>query len=228
MRSQLIGELPVSSVNVVVESNVASLRTDDLGRSRSGGGHRANRGSRGAKAGLARSSGQGAQDCRAQRRTVLARMDRDRFFENVRIDLNDERIVMGQPAGGDQFLHGHASFLQYIDKSPVGNWIGHFTQSARATGTGRLALKLDIPLGKYEEARINGEYAFASLPNGFYQVKEIEDAVAYYASHGTTTAHDAAIKSQGQLALFRAQGAEVAHRRDEAAEPGAAAPRVLR
>ena len=51
-------------------------------------------------------------------------------------------------------------FLQYIDQSPVGNWIGHFTQGAKASGSGRLSLDLDIPLGKYDEAKINGEYAF--------------------------------------------------------------------
>lgn len=52
-------------------------------------------------------------------------------------------------------------FLQYIEQSPVGGWIGHFTKGARATGAGRLALNLEIPLGKFEDARINGEYTFA-------------------------------------------------------------------
>lgn len=82
-------------------------------------------------------------------------------LDRVRVEIPDlgaepPRLLIQGDGGGST-----AGFLQYIDQSPVGNWIGHFTQSARATGAGRLALKLDIPLGKYEEARINGEYAFA-------------------------------------------------------------------
>jgi uncharacterized protein (TIGR02099 family) len=64
-------------------------------------------------------------------------------------------VIQGEGGGSTE------GFLQYIDQSPVGNWIDHFTQGARATGTGTLALNLDIPLGKYEDARINGEYAFS-------------------------------------------------------------------
>jgi uncharacterized protein (TIGR02099 family) len=71
------------------------------------------------------------------------------------LDAQQPRLLIQGDGGGNT-----EGFLQYIDQSPVGNWIGHFSQGARATGTGRLALKLDIPLGKYEEARINGEYAF--------------------------------------------------------------------
>jgi uncharacterized protein (TIGR02099 family) len=63
-------------------------------------------------------------------------------------------MIQGEGGGNTE------GFLQYIDQSPVGNWIGHFTQGAKASGTGRLALNLDIPLGKYEDVRINGEYAF--------------------------------------------------------------------
>ena len=63
-------------------------------------------------------------------------------------------LIQGDGGGNTE------GFLQYIDQSPVGNWIGHFTQGARATGTGRLALNLDIPLGKYEDVKINGEYTF--------------------------------------------------------------------
>ena len=72
-------------------------------------------------------------------------------------DMGAERprlVIQGEGGGNTE------GFLQYIDQSPVGNWIGHYTQGAKATGTGRLALNLDIPLGKYEDVKINGEYTF--------------------------------------------------------------------
>jgi predicted amidohydrolase YtcJ len=60
-----------------------------------------------------------------------------------------------------------------------------------------------VPSGVAEELAMFSLFAVLSTPTEEEAVKEIEDAVAYYASHGTTTAHDAAIKSQEQLALFR-------------------------
>jgi predicted amidohydrolase YtcJ len=60
-----------------------------------------------------------------------------------------------------------------------------------------------VPSGVAEELAMFSLFAVLSTPSEEEAVKEIEDAVAYYASHGTTTAHDAAIKSQEQLALFR-------------------------
>jgi len=60
-----------------------------------------------------------------------------------------------------------------------------------------------VPSGVAEELAMFSLFAVLSTPTEEEAVKEIEDAVANYASHGTTTAHDAAIKSQEQLALFR-------------------------
>ena len=60
-----------------------------------------------------------------------------------------------------------------------------------------------VPNGVAEELAMFSLFAVLPTPSEEEAVKEIEDAIAYYASHGTTTAHDAAIKSPGQLALFR-------------------------
>jgi len=62
---------------------------------------------------------------------------------------------------------------------------------------------LQVPNGVAEELAMFSLFAVLPTPSEEEAVKEIEDAIAYYASHGTTTAHDAAIKSPGQLALFR-------------------------
>ncbi|MBA9871126.1 TIGR02099 family protein [Ralstonia insidiosa] len=52
------------------------------------------------------------------------------------------------------------SFLQYIEASPVGGWIGHFTKDARAQGNAALALKLDLPLNEMHTARAQGSVTF--------------------------------------------------------------------
>lgn len=60
-----------------------------------------------------------------------------------------------------------------------------------------------VPNGVAEELAMFSLFAALPAPGEEEAAKEIEDAVAHYASFGTTTAHDAAIKSSGQLALFR-------------------------
>jgi uncharacterized protein (TIGR02099 family) len=53
-----------------------------------------------------------------------------------------------------------SEFLQYIERSPVAGWIGHATDGAKATGAGKLQLKLTLPLGKERDAKVSGEYQF--------------------------------------------------------------------
>ena len=62
-------------------------------------------------------------------------------------------------------IDGHAdgatqNFLQYVEASPVGGWIGHFTKDARAQGNATLALKLDLPLNEMHTARAQGSVTF--------------------------------------------------------------------
>lgn len=54
-----------------------------------------------------------------------------------------------------------SEFLRFIAESPVAGWIEHFTDGAEATGAGKLALKLELPLGKPADNRVSGEYTFA-------------------------------------------------------------------
>lgn len=52
------------------------------------------------------------------------------------------------------------NFLQYVEGSPVGEWIGHFTKEARAQGNATLALKLDLPLHEMHSTRAQGSVTF--------------------------------------------------------------------
>lgn len=73
-------------------------------------------------------------------------------------DLSHDDTVLevsGQAAGPT------ADFLRFIEASPVGAQIDHFTADMRAQGQGRLALKLKLPLGALDAARIAGQYDFA-------------------------------------------------------------------
>lgn len=55
-----------------------------------------------------------------------------------------------------------SEFLEFIEKSPVGERIDHFTQDMRATGNGHLDLGLVIPLdeAQLDRSKIDGTYHF--------------------------------------------------------------------
>lgn len=48
-------------------------------------------------------------------------------------------------------------FLQYLHDSPVARWVGLQGVEAEATGNGRLALKLGLPLRRLDDSKVNGE-----------------------------------------------------------------------
>ncbi len=51
-----------------------------------------------------------------------------------------------------------AEFLRFVEQSPIADTIGHFSTGARVTGDGKLALRLDIFLGKNGDDKVAGEY----------------------------------------------------------------------
>ncbi len=55
-----------------------------------------------------------------------------------------------------------AEFLRFIDASPVGAYIAHFTEGWRAAGNGRLGLKLDLPIGRPDQVKVSGGYQFVN------------------------------------------------------------------
>ncbi|HEX8010943.1 MAG TPA: YhdP family protein [Casimicrobiaceae bacterium] len=52
-------------------------------------------------------------------------------------------------------------FLRFVAESPVAEWTGRVTDGAEASGEGKLALKLELPLAKLAASRVDGEYTFA-------------------------------------------------------------------
>ena len=75
------------------------------------------------------------------------------------------------------------TFLRFIDASPIAGWIEHFTDGAEASGSGKLALKLDLPLGDPGEDHIAGEYTFAGnrikLADGMPVLNHLNGALAF-------------------------------------------------
>lgn len=67
------------------------------------------------------------------------------------------RLTIDGEAGGPT-----SEFLRFIDASPVARWVGQATEGARATGSGRLKLRVVLPLGRARDTTVAGEYAFAS------------------------------------------------------------------
>ncbi|MDP2823530.1 MAG: YhdP family protein [Sulfuritalea sp.] len=53
-----------------------------------------------------------------------------------------------------------ADFLRFIEASPVGERIDHFTEEMQAEGKGELDLKLGLPLRRLTNSRVDGSYRF--------------------------------------------------------------------
>jgi uncharacterized protein YhdP len=59
------------------------------------------------------------------------------------LSRHDELLIVSGKAAGPT-----ADFLRFIEASPVGERIDHFTEDMRAEGNGELDLKLALPLRK--------------------------------------------------------------------------------
>ena len=74
-------------------------------------------------------------------------------------DLTREHPVLsidGEASGAT------SEFLQFMRSSPVAAWTSHYADNASATGNGKLALKVEMALGKAEETpKVAGDYLFA-------------------------------------------------------------------
>lgn len=53
-----------------------------------------------------------------------------------------------------------ADFLRFIEASPVGEHIDHFTEGMKATGPGELRLKLEMPMRNAAATQVDGNYRF--------------------------------------------------------------------
>jgi uncharacterized protein (TIGR02099 family) len=55
-----------------------------------------------------------------------------------------------------------SEFFKFIDTSPVGGMIDHFTDEATAQGNGKLQLRIDLPLRRLGDIKLAGNYQFAN------------------------------------------------------------------
>jgi len=69
------------------------------------------------------------------------------------LDSHEEPLTVTGVARGPT-----ADFLRYIEASPVGEHIDHFTQDMAASGDGELNLRLDLPLRHIADTRVDGRY----------------------------------------------------------------------
>ncbi|MBI3093834.1 MAG: TIGR02099 family protein [Rhodocyclales bacterium] len=71
------------------------------------------------------------------------------------IEQADELLTVSGKAAGPT-----ADFLRFIEASPVGERIDHFTEEMRAEGRGELELKLALPLRRLANSSVDGSYRF--------------------------------------------------------------------
>ena len=107
---------------------------------------------------------------------------RDVRAEIPDIEVLDEILNIKGTARGTT-----ASFLSFIEASPVGEQIDHFTEDMRAEGNGELDLGLMLPLRRLAETRVTGSYRFdgnrltidADLPT----LAEVRGQINFSAAH---------------------------------------------
>ena len=73
-------------------------------------------------------------------------------------DLLDHDHVLDIHGSGAGALQ---DYLQYTKDSPIGEWIGHFTEHSVGTGNAKMALKLQLPLARLLETKVQGALQFA-------------------------------------------------------------------
>lgn len=79
---------------------------------------------------------------------------------NVRVSIpdlfhKDEHVEVDLRAEGPT-----GDFLKFIAQSPVTRYLHGATESVQATGAGRLALQMDLPLRRPDEVKVTGGYRF--------------------------------------------------------------------
>ncbi|HMX15722.1 MAG TPA: YhdP family protein [Rhodocyclaceae bacterium] len=92
---------------------------------------------------------------RASKGRILGVGIADVKAEIASLMVHDPVIEIGGRARG-----ATADFLKFIESSPVGDYIDHFTEPMEAEGIGDLDLKLAIPLARVEATKTAGRYRF--------------------------------------------------------------------
>ncbi|GGC10180.1 DUF3971 domain-containing protein [Oxalicibacterium flavum] len=122
-----------------------------------------------------------ARDGKSPLWPLLEKIQGSILFDKTRLEVHgksgethgtqvaDVKAVVPDLLSKESVLHidGTASgplqnFLRYTVDSPVGEWIGHFTDEAKGSGNAALSLKLALPLHHMREAKVNGALKFAN------------------------------------------------------------------
>jgi len=95
-----------------------------------------------------------------------------------KIGQEDSTLVLKGDARGPA-----ADFVKYINSSPVGHWIGDFTDETRANGTAQLALQLSMPLEHTDRSKVTGRARFLrndiALLNGLPTFGAVDGELAF-------------------------------------------------
>lgn len=97
---------------------------------------------------------------------MLIRAQRGDIMGVALADVQAEIPDLEAPHGEKMTITGRARgetqrFLDFIEASPVGARIDHFTEAMRASGRGELDLFLEMPLRHVADTRVKGSYRFA-------------------------------------------------------------------
>jgi len=107
---------------------------------------------------------------------------RDVRAEIADLDQVEELLTVSGKAVGPT-----ADFLHFIEASPVGERIDHFTEDMKAEGSGELDLKLALPLRRLAASRIDGSYRFDGnrlvVDNDLPPLTEVRGALHFTAEH---------------------------------------------
>lgn len=110
------------------------------------------------------------------------------------VDLREVRAEIADIEQGEELLtvSGKAAgptadFLRFIEASPVGERIDHFTEEMRAEGRGELDLKLALPLRRLANSRVDGSYRFdgnrLTVDNDLPPLAEVRGNLRFSADH---------------------------------------------
>jgi uncharacterized protein (TIGR02099 family) len=73
-------------------------------------------------------------------------------------DLLDHDHVLDIRGSGAGALQ---DYLRFTNDSPVGEWIGHFTEESQGSGNAKLGLRLQLPLARMPDVKVQGTLQFA-------------------------------------------------------------------
>jgi len=129
---------------------------------------------------------------RGRRAEIMGVALSDITAEIPSLDATEEVLrVKGRARGNTQ------RFLDFIEASPVGAQIDHFTQPMRATGDGQLDLQLTMPLRHVAATQVEGRYRFAAN-----ELRVLPELPVFAAAQGEFAFTENTLRARGLRAQF--------------------------